>query len=183
MRRFAYEIFSTFLIPNAPLQVPEISQPLIQNIDKVLRFVSSSTTADQLDQLKKLFIPARTRAVSQLNDLLKEFRPMRVRQQTIQQLANGLNVDMSHMNLNCHAKIDHLNELKAAEQILFRTLDSLLQIAGVTNAADLSADSAISTLDSRTLALIMSVSTIIKVNFFIIHCDFYHLIVLNYSLD
>jgi hypothetical protein len=48
IRRYAYEIFSTFLIPNAPLQVPNITQPIIQTIDKVLRTgaLSSSSPFD-----------------------------------------------------------------------------------------------------------------------------------------
>ncbi|KAI1704135.1 regulator of G protein signaling-like domain-containing protein [Ditylenchus destructor] len=48
LRRFAYEIFSTFLIPTAPLQVPDISQPLIQQVDKVLRSTAPNSTSQEI---------------------------------------------------------------------------------------------------------------------------------------
>ncbi|KAI1709648.1 regulator of G protein signaling-like domain-containing protein [Ditylenchus destructor] len=48
LRRFAYEIFSTFLIPTAPLHVPDISQPLIQQIDKVLRSTAKNSTSQEI---------------------------------------------------------------------------------------------------------------------------------------
>lgn len=38
MRKWAYEIFSTFLIPNAPMCWNNIDQSLIQSIDKVTVF-------------------------------------------------------------------------------------------------------------------------------------------------
>jgi len=57
MRRYAYEIFSTFLVPDAPIQVPDINQTLIQNIDKILRSTATQISSNDADQLKKLFVP------------------------------------------------------------------------------------------------------------------------------
>lgn len=177
LRRFAYEIFSTFLIPNAPLQVVDISQPLIQNIDKVLRFPPGS--ADQLDQLKKLFIPARTRAVGQINHLLDEFKSARARLNVIQQVSLGLGVDLTPFEFinsmsgtsggraTSTPKHDHSSEIRLAEQILFRTLESLLQVAGVTNVSELadSGSAVASAVEPQTLALIMAVASVIKVGY------------------
>lgn len=169
MRRYAYEIFSTFLIPNAPLQLPEINQTIIQNIDKILRAFTASEQQQPLppiEQLKKLFIAARTRAVGQINKLLAEFRASKlIKQQTMQYLSTQLNIDLNQLDMSSTTSINHLTELKAAEQILFRLLETLLHMVGITtNYADLMPDSQQQqTYDSKTLALIMSISTIIKV--------------------
>lgn len=86
MRRFAYEIFSTFVIPNSPLQVFDINQSLIQQIDKILRLVGSNngavsstgvSSSQDIDQLKKLFIQVRTRTVGDINKRLAHFRRKR----------------------------------------------------------------------------------------------------------
>ena len=76
LRRFAYEIFSTFLIPNAPLAMSNISQPLIHTMDKILK-ATVNTTDQDMDQLRKIFVPARTKALDDINDCLSDFRQKR----------------------------------------------------------------------------------------------------------
>uniref|UniRef100_A0A915DQH6 Rho guanine nucleotide exchange factor 12 n=1 Tax=Ditylenchus dipsaci TaxID=166011 RepID=A0A915DQH6_9BILA len=147
LRRFAYEIFSTFLIPSAPLQI-DISQPLIQQIDKVLRAAAANNSSQDIDHLKKLFLPARTRAVGEINELLADFRQKR-------QLGVGVDPNL----LETIARADHNTELKIAEQLLFHILEGLLHSAGISNnTAD-----CFENCEPRTLALIMSIATIIKV--------------------
>lgn len=86
MRRFAYEIFSTFVIPNAPLQVPDINQSLIQQIDKILCAVGSNnggvslaniSTSQDIEKMKKIFIQVRTLTIGDINERLAHFRRKR----------------------------------------------------------------------------------------------------------
>ena len=34
MQRWAYEIHSSFLVPSAPLRIPKIQQPMVEEIDR-----------------------------------------------------------------------------------------------------------------------------------------------------
>ncbi|KAI1707836.1 regulator of G protein signaling-like domain-containing protein [Ditylenchus destructor] len=145
LRRFAYEIFSTFLIPTAPLQVPDISQPLIQQIDKVLRSAAQNSTSQEIDQLKKLFIPSKTKAVGEIEDLLADFRQKRSMGWT----GTGVNAELL-ANLE---KADHLTELRISERILYQILESLMHLCN----GDLE------NCEPRTLALIMAIASVIKV--------------------
>uniref|UniRef100_A0A915BA99 DH domain-containing protein n=1 Tax=Parascaris univalens TaxID=6257 RepID=A0A915BA99_PARUN len=76
MRKWAYEIFSTFLIPNAPMCWNNIDQSLIQSIDKVLAATVQSTDSD-LHQLKKIFVAARKKSLDDINEHLADFRQKR----------------------------------------------------------------------------------------------------------
>lgn len=74
LRRFAYEIFSTFLIPGAPLLVPGITQVQIQAIDRVLDFYSTHAGQQDGEQLKKVFISCRSRALSAMETEFADFQ-------------------------------------------------------------------------------------------------------------
>ncbi|KJH44987.1 regulator of G protein signaling-like domain protein [Dictyocaulus viviparus] len=79
-RRWAFEIFTTFVIPNSPLVIPNSDQSIIQPIDKVS--IILSTTVDQIcesdvDILKRVFVPGRQRAVADINDHMANFRQKR----------------------------------------------------------------------------------------------------------
>uniref|UniRef100_A0AC34QHJ7 Rho guanine nucleotide exchange factor 12 n=1 Tax=Panagrolaimus sp. JU765 TaxID=591449 RepID=A0AC34QHJ7_9BILA len=139
LRRFAYEIFSTFLIPNAPLAMSNISQPLIQTMDKILKATVNANDQD-LDQLRRIFVPARTKALDDINDCLADFRQKR---------QYGMNMNQ----LDSIAKGDHAMEHRVSEQMLMKTLETLY---GSTN-GDLESS------EARILALVMSVATVIKV--------------------
>jgi hypothetical protein len=73
LRRWAYEIFSTFLIPQAPTPFPGIDAGLVQTIDKVL---AQQADCDP-DVLRKLFVSARGIAIDDINENLADFRQKR----------------------------------------------------------------------------------------------------------
>lgn len=53
-----------------------ISQPLIQTMDKILKITVNANDQD-LDQLRRIFVPARTKALDDINDCLADFRQKR----------------------------------------------------------------------------------------------------------
>uniref|UniRef100_A0A914L4P5 Uncharacterized protein n=1 Tax=Meloidogyne incognita TaxID=6306 RepID=A0A914L4P5_MELIC len=152
MRRFAYELFSTFLIPGAPLQLPNISQHDIQAIDKILIKMSSTpSTSNQqqdIEQLRKLFIPTRTKAVGQINEQLSLFR----RKKHLDP-----NFVEEYSQLESISRADHSAELRLSERILFRTLSHLMHLANPIGPPEFG------NCERKTLALIISVATLIKV--------------------
>ncbi|KAK0396764.1 hypothetical protein QR680_001843 [Steinernema hermaphroditum] len=143
LRRWAYEIFSTYVIPNSPMQMPNMDQSLVQNIDNEL-----SATADggdvHTDRLKRLFVAVRRRALDDINEHLADFRHKR-------HLGLGSLFDGSQ--LNQLSKGEPLMERRVAEQMLFRALERMF---AATN-GDLEV------CEPRAAALIMSLATIIKV--------------------
>uniref|UniRef100_A0A915NAM0 Phorbol-ester/DAG-type domain-containing protein n=1 Tax=Meloidogyne javanica TaxID=6303 RepID=A0A915NAM0_MELJA len=151
MRRFAYELFSTFLIPGAPLQLPNISQHDIQAIDKILIKMSSTpSTSNQqqdIEQLRKLFIPTRTKAVGQINEQLSLFR----RKKHLDP-----NFVEEYSQLESISRADHSAELRLSERILFRTLSHLMHLANPIGPPEFG------NCERKTLALIISVATLIK---------------------
>uniref|UniRef100_A0A914I5J6 Guanine nucleotide exchange factor n=1 Tax=Globodera rostochiensis TaxID=31243 RepID=A0A914I5J6_GLORO len=155
-RRFAYEIFSTFLIPGAPLQLPNIAQRDIQIIDKVLRTICGSQQPPEgTDQLRKLFISTRTRAVSQINEQLADFRR---RGQPFEPVDGVDSVLLDSLT----SRADRGAELRLAGRLLFKTLQNL---AKSSTTAPFAAIPDFENIERRTLALIMSIATLIKVVF------------------
>ena len=151
IRRFAYELFSTFLIPGAPLQLPGIAQRDIQAIDKVLRATANSASGSgqpqqDVEQLRRLFIPARSRAVGQINEQLAQFRRKR-----------HFEANIAGIELDSLARADHAAELRLAERLFFRTLTQLVQLASPNGPPDWE------NCERRTLALVISVATLVKV--------------------
>ncbi|KAL5020525.1 hypothetical protein ScPMuIL_003417 [Solemya velum] len=69
LRKWAYEIHSTFLVlNNAPLKV-NVDEDLVSDVDKAL-----SNKTDKDDALRGLFDPSRTAALSEIQELLQDFR-------------------------------------------------------------------------------------------------------------
>uniref|UniRef100_A0A914V3D3 Phorbol-ester/DAG-type domain-containing protein n=1 Tax=Plectus sambesii TaxID=2011161 RepID=A0A914V3D3_9BILA len=139
LRKWAYEIFSTFLIPNAPLSVPNIDQPIVQAIDKVL---SCPANSEQDDQLKRLFIAARQVSVDDANDHLTDFRQKR-------QIGLGTVFDR---NMLAGVVVgDRAKELKVADTLLMPGFERLF-----AGAADFES------LETRSQALACALGTVIK---------------------
>ncbi|VDK27938.1 unnamed protein product [Gongylonema pulchrum] len=77
LRKWAYEIFSTFLIPNSPLCWGSIDQSLIQSIDRVLAGSLHAADSD-IDQLRRIFVAARKKSLDDIGENLTDFRQKRL---------------------------------------------------------------------------------------------------------
>uniref|UniRef100_A0A915BB49 DH domain-containing protein n=2 Tax=Parascaris univalens TaxID=6257 RepID=A0A915BB49_PARUN len=143
MRKWAYEIFSTFLIPNAPMCWNNIDQSLIQSIDKVLAATVQSTDSD-LHQLKKIFVAARKKSLDDINEHLADFRQKR-------QMGLGSLFDANQL---AHiSKGDTAMEARVGETILIRSLENMLN----------SVNQDVENCEPRSLAVISALATVIKV--------------------
>lgn len=76
----------------------------------MLRATATQISSNDADQLKKLFVPAKRRAIDDINDSLAEFR-----QKKAMGLA-GVGVDLHHQLENI-ARADHATELRISEQV------------------------------------------------------------------
>ncbi|KAK6061690.1 regulator of G protein signaling-like domain protein [Cooperia oncophora] len=76
-RRWAFEIFTTFVIPNSPLVIPNSDQSIIQPIDKILATTSEQICESDVEILKRVFVPGRQRAVTDINEHMANFRQKR----------------------------------------------------------------------------------------------------------
>ncbi|XP_076036455.1 uncharacterized protein LOC143022226 isoform X2 [Oratosquilla oratoria] len=72
MKRWAYEIHSSFLLPGAPLRLSNIDESVLREIDQTLQHES-----DKEEILRKVFWKARQRSREDLNELLADFRSKR----------------------------------------------------------------------------------------------------------
>ncbi|XP_033196749.1 rho guanine nucleotide exchange factor 2 isoform X2 [Bombus vancouverensis nearcticus] len=72
MRKWAYEIHSSFLVPGAPLRLHNVDENVAHEIDDVLLKES-----DKEEILRKIFWKARTRAKEELNEQLADFQQKR----------------------------------------------------------------------------------------------------------
>ncbi|XP_014478297.1 PREDICTED: rho guanine nucleotide exchange factor 12 isoform X2 [Dinoponera quadriceps] len=72
MKKWAYEIHSSFLVPGAPLRLHNVDENVANEIDDVL-FKES----DKEEILRKIFWKARTRAKEELNEQLIHFQQKR----------------------------------------------------------------------------------------------------------
>ncbi|XP_012276921.1 rho guanine nucleotide exchange factor 11 [Orussus abietinus] len=72
MRKWAYEIHSSFLVPGAPLRLSNVDENVAREIDEVLLKES-----DKEEILRKIFWKARTRAKEELNEQLADFQQKR----------------------------------------------------------------------------------------------------------
>uniref|UniRef100_A0A0N5BLA7 Rho guanine nucleotide exchange factor 11 n=1 Tax=Strongyloides papillosus TaxID=174720 RepID=A0A0N5BLA7_STREA len=145
LRKWAYEIFSTFLIPNAPLSMPSIDQNIIQNIDKVLGRPYSSSE-DYLEELHIVFIPSKRKALEHVNLDLVAFRHK-------QQL--GLGDIFEPKILEQLDKNGSGMEDRIAEQMLLKTLESQYNII----------NGELEKAKPKNVAIICSLATVIK-NYF-----------------
>ncbi|XP_076650814.1 rho guanine nucleotide exchange factor 2 isoform X2 [Halictus rubicundus] len=72
MRKWAYEIHSSFLVPGAPLRLHNVDENVAHEIDDVLLKES-----DKEEILRKIFWKSRTRAKEELNEQLADFQQKR----------------------------------------------------------------------------------------------------------
>ncbi|XP_067203804.1 rho guanine nucleotide exchange factor 11 isoform X3 [Linepithema humile] len=72
MRKWAYEIHSSFLVPGAPLRLHNVDENVANEIDDVL-----VKEFDKEEILRKIFWKARTRAKEELNEQLTHFQQKR----------------------------------------------------------------------------------------------------------
>ncbi|XP_066599508.1 rho guanine nucleotide exchange factor 12-like isoform X2 [Prorops nasuta] len=72
MRKWAYEIHSSFLVPGAPLRLHNVDECVVREIDDVL-----SHESDKEEILRTIFVKARTRANKELNEQLADFQQKR----------------------------------------------------------------------------------------------------------
>uniref|UniRef100_A0A1I8BTV3 RGS-like domain-containing protein n=1 Tax=Meloidogyne hapla TaxID=6305 RepID=A0A1I8BTV3_MELHA len=109
---------------------------------------STSAQQQDIEQLRKLFIPTRTKAVGQINEQLALFRRKR---------HLDTNFVEEYSQLETLSRSDHSAELRLSEKILFRTLAHLMQLANPIGPPEFG------NCERKTLALIISVATLIKV--------------------
>ncbi|XP_025425512.1 rho guanine nucleotide exchange factor 11-like isoform X3 [Sipha flava] len=72
MKKWAYEIHSSFLVPCAPLRLNNIEDNIVREIDDILQ-----KDSDREEILRKVFWKARTKAKEELNEQLSDFRHRR----------------------------------------------------------------------------------------------------------
>ncbi|XP_023248166.1 rho guanine nucleotide exchange factor 12 isoform X2 [Copidosoma floridanum] len=73
MKKWAYEIHSTFLVPGAPLRLNNVDENIAREIDNVLQ-----NESDKEEILRKIFWKARSRAKEELNEQLADFQQKRI---------------------------------------------------------------------------------------------------------
>ncbi|CAB3378735.1 Hypothetical predicted protein [Cloeon dipterum] len=73
MKKWAYEIHSTFLVPDAPLRLSHVDENNAREVDEVL-FIDS----DKEEILRKVFWKPRSKAKESLSEQLNDFRQKRI---------------------------------------------------------------------------------------------------------
>lgn len=142
-RRWAFEIFTTFVIPNSPLVIPNSDQSIIQPIDKILATTSEQINESDVEILKRVFVPGRQRAVADINEHMENFRQKR-------QLGLGTIFDANQL---AHlARGDTATETRVGEEMMFRALENII-----------GSSSDFDSFDMRTQAIVASLATIIRV--------------------
>ncbi|CAL2049338.1 unnamed protein product [Caenorhabditis brenneri] len=141
-RRWAFEIFSTFIIPNSPMCIPNSNQSVIQPIDKIMCMTAEHIGESDTDTLKRIFVPGRQRAVTDINMYLNDFRQKKQLGGQVSESANQL----THM-----VRGDMAAEQRVGEQMLFRCLEQ------TSNSTDFDS------CEIRTQSIISSLATVIKI--------------------
>ncbi|XP_062698767.1 uncharacterized protein LOC109401184 isoform X2 [Aedes albopictus] len=72
MRKWAYEIHSTFLVPGAPLLWPNVDESLAREIDDILQKEN-----DKVEFLRRVFLRSRNKARDYISSQLKDFQVKR----------------------------------------------------------------------------------------------------------
>ncbi|XP_055598943.1 rho guanine nucleotide exchange factor 11 isoform X3 [Uranotaenia lowii] len=114
MRKWAYEIHSTFLVPGAPLLWPNVDESLAREIDDILQKEN-----DKVEILRRVFYKSRNKARDYINIQLQEFQLKRTAGlgtmygPTDQQLAS--------------AKGDKVREQRIVEETLLPKLQQYLE--------------------------------------------------------
>ncbi|GLV42592.1 Rho guanine nucleotide exchange factor 2 [Carabus blaptoides fortunei] len=104
MRKWAYEIHSSFLVPGAPLRLSNVDENIAREIDEVLL-----KEWDKEEILRKIFWKARNRAKEELNEQLADFQQKRTA---------GLGTIFGPPD----AKLDEISHDKAKEMKLYESL-------------------------------------------------------------
>ncbi|CAJ0583829.1 unnamed protein product, partial [Mesorhabditis spiculigera] len=141
LRRWAFEIFTTFIVPNSPMAVPNMDQNIIQPIERAISSTASDVRDADADILRKVFIPARQRAEADIRDHLADFRLKR---------NIGNLFDAAQLG---EAADDSSLEWRLGESLLLRALESTVRAANPDY--DL--------CSATSQALLSSLATLIKV--------------------
>ncbi|GMT06339.1 hypothetical protein PENTCL1PPCAC_28513, partial [Pristionchus entomophagus] len=143
LRRWAFEIFSTFLVPNGPLGVSH-EQSILTPIDKMLNSTTTHVTEGEGEKLRKIFSAARQRAIVDINDHLNDFR---------QRKDMGMETSFEASKLASMSRGDLSMEQKLGESKLMKQLEVLLN----------SSNNEYDNCEPKTQAIISSIATVIKV--------------------
>ncbi|XP_049947782.1 rho guanine nucleotide exchange factor 12 [Schistocerca serialis cubense] len=111
MKKWAYEIHSSFLVPNAPLTLSTVDENVLREIDEVLLKES-----DKEEILRKVFWKARQKAKEELNEQLADFQQKRTA---------GLSSLFGAQETQLHDCINDRNkEMEIAKEILLSIMES-----------------------------------------------------------
>ncbi|CAJ0933896.1 unnamed protein product, partial [Mesorhabditis belari] len=141
LRRWAFEIFTTFVVPNSPMHVQNMDQNIIQPIDKAMTNTAQDVRDADADILRKIFIPARQRAELDIREHLADFR--------VKKHISNL-FEIAQLG---EANDDSSLEWKLGESLLLRALETTVRAANPDY--DL--------CSINTQALLSSLATLIKV--------------------
>ena len=112
MQKWAYEIHSSFLMPGAPLRVPNLSDTAVNEIDRAL-----IEDFEKEDVHQKLFWKARATARKTVKEQLADFREKR---------AAGLGAIYGPGDAELRACVDNrTKELAVIDDLLVPLLDTL----------------------------------------------------------
>ncbi|XP_078675940.1 rho guanine nucleotide exchange factor 12-like isoform X10 [Branchiostoma floridae x Branchiostoma belcheri] len=137
MRKWAYEIHSTFLVASAPLRI-HVDDGIVRAIDEALKYKSNDEAS-----LRGLFQAAQNMASLVVKEQLQDFRNKR---------ALGLGSLFGDQHLH-DIHLDHAKEMKVVEQTLLPHLDQFMEEGDlVANYMGSRFDAHRSNLETRTPA-------------------------------
>ncbi|XP_037072957.1 rho guanine nucleotide exchange factor 11-like, partial [Pollicipes pollicipes] len=123
MRRWAYEIHSSFLVPDAVMRVSGIEEGSLLKIDEILLH-----DLDKEEKLRTIFQRARARAREDINDQLADFRGKRTA---------GLGAMFGPRDSELdEARHDKLKEGRIIEDVLVKLLETVYQSSELENATE-----------------------------------------------
>ncbi|XP_046445840.1 uncharacterized protein LOC124195459 isoform X10 [Daphnia pulex] len=138
MKKWAYEIHSTYLVPNAPLKLNNVDEHVLHEIDDALQ-----VDIDKEEILRKVFLKARSKAKEELKRHLAEFLSKR----TVG-LATIFGPSDAVLDETIH---DKAKEVKIVESLLLPRLELLAE--DLENSND------------RNQAIASSLATVLQKNF------------------
>ncbi|RUS71644.1 hypothetical protein EGW08_020596, partial [Elysia chlorotica] len=111
LRKWAYEIYSTFIVQMAPLCIG-VEDSIINQIDNILK--TSAKGTDNESTLRSMFLPARQSVQLEIEDLLADFRNKR---------------DLGMANFygfqKLHDNMDRVTEIRVSEDLLIPILEAV----------------------------------------------------------
>lgn len=113
LRKWAYEIHSTFLVPSAPLAWYNVDESLINEVDMTLQ-----QDHDKSELMKKIFLKSRKKAKEKITEQLRDFQVKRT-------AGLGTIYGPSDVQL-ADAKGDKLKEQRIFEETLLPKLQFLM---------------------------------------------------------